>query len=69
MADDRTSPVDERGRPDWVVAFLFLLGLVTAFLAVALAMSTPASREGPAGVACAIVSAGAFIAFAITRTF
>lgn len=67
MADDRTSPADEGGRPDWVVGFLFLLGLVTAFLAVAFAFDRNAPNTGSSGVACAVVSAGAFVAFAIAR--
>jgi len=64
MNSEAEPAADERAGFDWVAAFLFVAALVTAFIAVGLSVETR-HTNGLAGVASSIVSAGAFIAFAI----
>jgi hypothetical protein len=68
MADDQGETTDKRARSAGLEAFLFLLALGTALLAVASTFVASPARGEPSGVACAIVSAGAFIALAIERS-
>lgn len=72
MADGRSPSTGDRARPDWVVTALFLIGIGAAIAAFALPTSSYAAaayvRDGLAAIAAAIVSAGAFIAFAIVRS-
>lgn len=72
MADHPLAPNEPRGRSDAIVGSLFLIGLGTAIAAFALPKSSSAASghlgDGLAGIAAAIVSAGALIAFAIARS-
>ena len=72
MADVAPVPNGPGERGDAIVGTLFLIGLGTAVAAIALPQSshhgTGSTTDGLAGVAAAIVSAGAFIAFAIARS-
>ena len=72
MADHPLAPNEPRGGGDALVGSLFLIGIAAAIAAVALPQSSNSSvgymKDGLAGIAAAIVSAGAFIAFAIARS-
>lgn len=71
MADQPLAPNGPRGKGDAVVGSLFLIGIASAIAAVALPQGSHAAsgylKDGLAGIAAAIVSAGALIAFAIAR--
>jgi hypothetical protein len=71
MADNPLGSNESRGRGDPLVWTLFLIGVGAAIAAIALPQGSIAAsgyvKDGLAGIAAAIVSAGAFIAFAIAR--
>lgn len=71
MAENPPGSNEPGGRGDAVAGTLFLIGVGAAIAAIALPQArrygTESVADGLAGIAAALVSAGAFIAFALAR--
>lgn len=72
MTNEPNVSTSASGMRDRVPAVLFLIGLGAGIAALVLPSSSHAAsgyvRDGLAGIAAAIVSAGAFVAYAILRS-